>query len=94
MTSLTDALKARFTDPDEIRDIANHGSAGGVHGFTYYGETRCFFFRYEDEIQDFLAEHDFKLADFIETPGDTLQTLIVTMVWAAVEIYCQDIVGD
>jgi hypothetical protein len=94
MTLLADALKARFTDPDEIRDIAHHGCSGGVNGFIYYEEVREFFFRYENEIQDFLAEHDFKLADFIETPGDTIQSLIVTMVWAVVEIYCQDQEGD
>ncbi len=94
MTSFTDALNSRFTDPDEIKDIASHGCSGGISGFIYHREIREFFFKYEDELQSFLADHDFKLADFIETPGDTLQTLIVTMVWAAVEIYCQDIVGD
>jgi hypothetical protein len=94
MTTFLEALQTRFTDPDEISDIADHGCSGGINGFIYYEEIREFFFKYEDEIQAFLADHDFKLADFIQTMGDTIQTLIVTMVWAAVEIYCQDIAEE
>jgi len=89
MERLFSALAERFTDPDEIRDIANHGAGGGVSGFIYYHETRAFFFEHEEELQDFLGSLDFSLRDFISTPGDTINTLINTLVWATVEAWCQ-----
>jgi len=50
--TLTDVLAERFTDMDEVRDIANHGCAMGVSGFIYYHETTKFFHDYEDDIED------------------------------------------
>jgi hypothetical protein len=94
MNRLQQALADRFTDPDEIADVANHGCSGGVSGFIYYKEVREFFFKYEDEIEEMLAEYDYSLKDLISSPGDTINTLINTMVWCVVELYCQKVMDD
>ena len=62
MSRLFDALEERFTDLDEIKDVANHGCSGGVGGFIYYNEVRTFFFKYEDEIEDYI-ENIYGVAD-------------------------------
>jgi hypothetical protein len=91
MNDLQQALSERFTDQDEIKDVAQHGCIGGVSGFIYNQEIREFFFQFEDEIQELLADFDYSIKDMITAPGDTINTLITTMVWMAVEIYCQEI---
>ena len=90
MTKLIDALNARFTDINEIEDVANHGCSAGVSGFIYYTETSEFFNQHETDIQLFLADYDYCLADFCKDPGATIATAINNMVCAVVEIYCQD----
>ena len=90
MTRLHEALAARFTDADEIKDVAQYGCAAGVSGFIYSKETSDFFKEYETDIQIFLADRDFCLADFCKNPGATISTTINNMVWAVVEIYCQE----
>ena len=49
---LTAALAERFTDNDEIIDVANYGCSGGVSGFIYYQELNEFFDDFEDDIED------------------------------------------
>ena len=89
MSRLTDALDERFTDLDEIKDVANYGCEAGVSGFIYYNETRQFFFKYEDEIHDVIDE-DFGFKLFIEeSDSDSLTQLINNMVWFVVEDYCR-----
>ena len=91
MNKLYQTLAERFNDPDEVKDVAQHGCIGGVSGFIYNQELREFFFQFEDEIQELLADYDYSIKDMITAPGDTINTLITTMVWMAVEIYCQEI---
>lgn len=88
MTRLHDALASRFTDLDEIKDVANHGCAGGVSGFIYYSETSKFFDLFEDEIYDYLDDCEYSMADFVER-GSTITTLKNQMVWCVVELWCQ-----
>ena len=94
MNRLEQALANRFTDRDEIADVANHGCRGGVSGFIYYKEVREFFFEHEYEIQETLGDYDFSLKDLITSPGDTIDTLITSMVWCVVELYCQKVMDD
>ena len=89
MSRLTDALEERFTDLDEIKDVANHGCSAGVSGFIYHYETRKFFFEYESEIEDYIDEI-YGLADFtLETKPSSVSELMTDLVWFVVESWCQ-----
>jgi len=83
-----DILAARFTDADEIKDVANYGCSGGVSGFIYYHETTKFFDDYEDEIYDYLNDCGVTIRDLC-TNDDTITTLKNSLVWCAVECWCQ-----
>ena len=89
--ALTAALNDRFDDIDEIRDIAAHGCEGGVSGFTYYKDTREFFDKFEDDIEDVC--YDILGNDFLAilAKGETcILGLINAMVWFTVQAYCQN----
>ena len=89
--ALTAALNDRFSDIDEIRDIATHGCEGGVSGFIYYQETREFFEKYEDDIEDVC--YDILGNDFLQhlAKGETcILGLINAMVWFTIQAYCQN----
>jgi len=86
--SMHDALTARFTDADEIKDVATYGCPGGVNGFIYYSENEKFFDEYEDEIYDYLNDCEFSLKDFVND-GSTIRSLKVDLVWCVVELWCQ-----
>jgi hypothetical protein len=86
--TMHDALTARFTDADEIKDVATYGCEGGVSGFIYYSETEKFFDEYEDEIYDYLNDCDYSMKDFV-TSGSTIRTLKNSLVWCVVELWCQ-----
>ena len=83
-----DALTARFTDADEIKDVANYGCAGGVSDFIYYTETSAFYDEHEDEITDYLDDCGFTITNFVED-GDTIHMIKNKMVWCVVEMWCQ-----
>ena len=87
MTALTDALAARFTDADEIKDVANYGCAGGVSDFIYYTETSAFYDEHEDEILDYLSDCDISIKDLCED-DDCIDTLKNRLVWCVVEMWC------
>lgn len=89
MTRLEDALAARFTDADEIKDVANYGCVGGVSGFIYYKEIRDFFNEYEDDIENTIADLGYDIKDLVDTETDSVMALINKMVWIVVEDYCQ-----
>jgi len=86
--TMHDALTARFTDADEIKDVANYGCSGGVSGFIYYSENEKFFDEYEDEIYDYLNDCELSMVDFVDT-GSTIRSLKNDLVWAVVEYWCQ-----
>jgi hypothetical protein len=86
--SMHNALAARFTDADELKDVATYGCQGGVSGFIYYSETSKFFDEYEDEIYDYLNDCGFSMKHFAED-GSTIATLKNDMVWCVVEMWCQ-----
>ena len=86
--TLHTALTERFTDADEIYDVANHGCAGGVSDFIYYTECERFFDEHEDEIYDYLNDLGYSMAYFVDSDS-TILTLKNDMVWATVEAWCQ-----
>ena len=86
--TMHDALTARFTDADEIKDVARYGCEGGVSGFIYYSETSKFFDECEDEIYDYLNDCGYSMKNFVHS-GSTISTLKNDLVWCAVELWCQ-----
>ena len=89
MSRLFDALEERFYDRDEIKDVANHGCSGGVGGFIYYTELRSFFFKYEDEIEDYIqSQYGFEC--FMDCEYVSINDIICKAVWLVVECYCSD----
>ena len=90
-----DALTARFTDADEIKDVSTYGCEGGVSGFIYYSETSKFFDEYEDEIYNYLNDRGFSMKDFAKD-GSTISTLKNDLVWCVVECWClaQDMANE
>ena len=86
--TMHDALTARFTDADEIKDVAMYGCSGGVSGFIWYSENEKFFDEYEDEIYDYLNDCGMSMKDFVHS-GSTISSLKNDMVWAVVECWCQ-----
>ena len=86
--TMHDALTARFTDADEIKDVAMYGCSGGVSGFIYYSENERFFDKYEDEICDYLNDCGMLMKDFVDVDS-TIRSLKNDMVWAVVEAWCQ-----
>ena len=89
MTRLNDALAARFTDADEIQDVAKYGCSGGVSDFIYHKEVREFFNEYEDDIENEIADLGYDIKDLVDTETDSVMDLINKMVWIVVENYCQ-----
>jgi hypothetical protein len=88
MANLQDTLSARFTDADEIRDIANHGAAGGVNGFIWTQDCVDFFDNHEEEIYDYLNDCEMSMKNFA-TEYSTIRSLKNDMVWAVLELWCQ-----
>ena len=93
MTRLTSALAARFTDANEIMDVANYGCSDGVYGFIYYKEIRDFFNEHEDDIENTIADLGFDIKDLVDNDTDSVMELINKMVWIVVEDYCQQQAG-
>ena len=88
MTRLNDALAARFTDADEIKDVANHGCSGGVSGFIYSSELYDFFNEHEDEIENILDSYDITYSSLVPD-AVSFQQYREAAVWFVVESYCQ-----
>ena len=85
-SSLITTLENRFDDPDEIRDISNHGITGGFSGFIYSTELCEFFDRYEDELADHLEDLGVTLSDLVEDETCwTFQEIKEKSVWIVVE---------
>ena len=93
--TLDQALQERFTDKDEINDIAKYGCSGGVSGFIYSSELHFFFDTYTDEIWDILEELDVHMSDLV---GDidrwTSQEVAEKACWIIVENYCANLVNN
>ena len=89
MSALTEALAARFTDADEMKDVANYGCIGGVSGFIYSSELCDFFEEHENEIEDIMEMLDIKYSDLVPE-AQSMQQYREAAVWLVVEDYCQN----
>ena len=88
MSRLTDALDERFTDIDEVKDIAEYGMEGGFADFIYYGDIRRFFFEHEDDIESYIEDH-YGYEDWITSnPPYSVNNLINNSVWLVVQLWC------
>ena len=94
VTQLNDALAARFTAADEIKDIARYGCSGGVSGFIYNNEIADFFNEYEDDIENEIAGLGYDIKDLVDTETNSVMGLINKMVWLVVEDYCQCLIHE
>jgi len=95
MNNLQKALSERFTDLDEIRDVARYGCSGGVSGFIYSSELCDFFNQHEKDIEDLLEELGLQLNDLVKDPEYwSFQEMKESAVWVAVEVYCQAVVDS
>ena len=90
MTALSDALSARFTDADEIKDVAYYGCIAGVSGFIYSTELAEFFDEHESDIEDVLDMCDVQLNQLVKDTSEwTFQEMKEAAVWFVVEQHCQ-----
>jgi hypothetical protein len=87
--TLHTALTARFTEADEIKDVASYGCAGGVSGFIYYAECERFFDEHEDDIYNYLNDCGYTVEEFIDSGSTISSTLKNDLVWTTVEVWCQ-----
>ncbi len=94
MSNLINALKERFTDKDEINDIAKYGAHNGVNGFIYSSELYDFFNKYEDDIEEIMNDRDLMYTDLIKGDHETFQQLREAAVWFVVELYCQEKISE
>jgi hypothetical protein len=92
--ALTAALSERFTDMEEIKDVCKYGVEGGVSGFIYYKDTREFFEKFEDDIEDVCYDilGDDYLSQLAKDETCVLG-LINKMVWFTVEAYCHNMLA-
>jgi hypothetical protein len=87
---LREALETRFTDESEVRDVASYGCIAGVSGFIYYRETIAFFDEHQADIENWLFnDHELTLQELCGKAED-VDELKKAMVWAAVDLYCQE----
>ena len=90
--TLEQTLACRFTDNDEVSDIANYGIDGGFSDFTYTYDLNNFFNEFENEIEDYFYNMfgDDWMNEITQfktfTTMDDLRTF---MVWAVAEDFCQ-----
>ena len=88
---LFDALEERFDDIEEVRDVARHGCGGGISGFIYTYETREFFLKYEDEIEELMYEHEVTYPNLLDCMDqNSISSYMNAAVWYAVEHWAQD----
>ncbi len=88
---LFDALEQRFDDFDEVKDIERHGMSGGVSGFIYTYETREFFLKYEDEIEELMYTNGITYPNLLDCMSqNSISDYMNAAVWYAVECWAQD----
>jgi hypothetical protein len=100
---MTDTINKWLTEGQEndsflIKDIAEHGCAGGVSGLTYYNETSAFYDAHETEIWTILSDeadaagilNGLMLYNICKNPDD-MTTLKNDLVWFAVEVAAKEL---
>ena len=87
-------------EPCEIRDLAQHGAAGGVSGFIYSSELYDVFNKFEDEIMEYLDVYaddvygktaETMIVDTLDCDDWTMQGFRELAVWMYLEIKAQEL---
>lgn len=82
----------RIYSLEELRTIAEHGCiTGAAHSHIYYNQSLEFFWRHEDEIEEFFSNtygEDW-LPNFT-SKQDSFRKAINSVVWAFIESVAQD----
>ena len=94
--TLQETLKARFTDRDEMADVANHGAMSGFSGFTYTHEINEFFHEFESEIEDYYYEifGDSWIKESGAADKGTFDEMRAHLVWGLIEMFCSDALDE
>ena len=84
-------LADRFTDLDEIRDVAKYGCIAGVNGFIYSSELWEVYNNFEDDIEQMIEDLEIPFSDLVADVNCwQMQEARERMVWICVENYCAD----
>ena len=82
-------LADRFTDIDEIRDVAKYGCIAGVNGFIYSSELADVYDTFEDEIEKKIEDLEIPFSSLVADVNRwQMQEAKEKMVWICVEDYC------
>ena len=92
-TTLTETfeqfLADRFTDMDEVRDVANYGCIAGVNGFIYSSELAEVYDTFSDDIEQTIEDLEIPFSSMVNDENCwTMQEVKEKAVWIAVEEYC------
>ena len=91
MTTLIQALDARFDDMSELMDISKYGIDQGISGFIYSTELAEFFDEHEDDILDVIEGLGLTPNDLVKDQEFwTMQEIKEKATWIAVEAYAHD----
>ena len=90
--TLEATLESRFTDRDEMADVANHGAMSGFNGFIYTYEINEFFNEFENEIENYYYEifGDSWIKESGAADCDGFDAMRAHLVWGLIELYCSD----
>ena len=82
-------LADRFTDMDEVRDVAKYGCIAGVNGFIYSSELAEVYDNFADDIEQTVEDLEVPFSSMISDENCwTMQEVKEKAVWIAVEEYC------
>ena len=93
-STLQETLVNRFDDPDEIRDISNHGITGGFSGFIYTTEINAFYNEFESEIEDYIVDELGYTFEMLSEGVTSFQDIRNKCVWIVAESYCHSKVDE
>lgn len=80
---------------DELQDIATHGANTGVHGFTYSSDLFDKYEENEDEINDYLEQLGYEMAEVFATQEfETLQQYREWACWVYLEAQAATIIDS
>ena len=87
--TLEQFLTDRFTDMDEIRDVAKYGCIAGVNGFIYSSELADVYDTFEEEIEKKIEDLEIPFSSLVADVNCwQMQEAKEKMVWICVEDHC------
>ena len=94
--TLNETLEARFTDVDEMQDIASHGAMCGWVDFIHTVDINEFFDEFENEIEVYYYDifGDSWLKESGAADCDSMDAIRAHLVWGLIEMYCANKVEE